>query len=563
MPLIPSDINRIILGDNLEIMRGMADESIDLIYLDPPFFSNRNYEVIWGDEGEIRSFQDRWARGIEHYIAWLKERVLEMHRVLKRTGSIFLHCDWHADAYIKVFILDKIFGENSFTGDIVWKRTSAHNDAKKKIAVLTDTIWYYTKSEKFTYNPAYDDLDERYVKEFYKHDDKDGKGKYRLGDLTNTRPGGYHYAYKGYKPNKNGWRCPVETMRQWDKNGLIAFPKSKDGRLSIKRYLDNSKGTLLGNVWVDIQNVQPGKERIGYPTQKPEALLDRIVRMASNEGNVVLDPFLGGGTTAVVADRLSRRWIGIDQSVQAVKVTDLRLQRIQTLFSSPYTVQLHKYDYDKLRYDDPFDFQTWIVQQYGGVPNTKKTGDFGIDGKTQDGTPVQAKRSDDIGRNVIDNFLSAAKRYDSELFNKNKKAGKPIGVIIAFSFGKGAVQEVARLKNYEDVVIKLVTVEEIVPFAMKPTITVKVKELSRNETERELEFSASANSDAGVEFYSWDFSYNGKVFKPDVLRETDGRQRYKFKPGTHRIAVKVIDNEGLEGLEDFTLTVNGHIKRSK
>ncbi|MDR3109522.1 MAG: hypothetical protein LBU65_07540 [Planctomycetaceae bacterium] len=302
---------------------------------------------------------------------------------------------------------------------------------------------------------------------------------------------------------------------------------------------------------------------IGYPTQKPEALLDRIVKMASDEGDVVLDPFLGGGTTAIVADRLGRKWIGIDQSVQAVKVTDLRLQKTQTLFSSPYTVQLYKYDYDKLRNDDPFDFQTWIVQQYGGVPNTKKTGDFGIDGKTQNGTPIQAKRSEDIGRNVIDNFLSAAKRYDCELFNKNKKAKKPVGIIIAFSFGKGAVQEVARLKNHEDIILKLVTVEEVVPFAMKPTITVSVKEISRSEKEREIEFSASANSDAGIEFYSWDFSYNGKAFKPVVLRDTGGRQRYKFKPGTHHIAVKAIDNEGLEGLESFTLTVNGHIKRTK
>jgi len=144
-------VNRLILGDNLEILKSMESDTIDLIYLDPPFFSNRNYEVIWGDSGEIRSFQDRWSGGISHYIDWLKERVAEMHRILKPTGSIFLHCDWHADAYIRVHILDRIFGENNFRGNIIWQRAQAHNDAKKKIAVLSDTIWYYSKSRKTTY----------------------------------------------------------------------------------------------------------------------------------------------------------------------------------------------------------------------------------------------------------------------------------------------------------------------------------------------------------------------------------------------------------------------------
>ncbi|MDR3181378.1 MAG: site-specific DNA-methyltransferase, partial [Planctomycetaceae bacterium] len=309
MSSIHQSVNRIILGDNLEILKTLPEESVDLIYLDPPFFSNRNYEVIWGDEGEVRSFKDRWSGGIDHYIAWLKERVEQMHRVLKETGSLFLHCDWHADAYIKVWILDKIFGMGNFRGEIIWQRTNAHSDAKKKLAVLTDTLWYYTKSNKFTYNPAYGELDKKYVDDFYKYDDGDGRGVYRLGDLTNTRPGGYNYSYKGYKPNANGWRCPIETMRRWDKEGLIAFPKSKDQRLSIKRYLDNSQGTLLGNLWTDIQNVQ-GKERIGYPTQKPEALMERIIQCASNEGDLVLDPFVGGGTTAIAADKLHRRWIG-------------------------------------------------------------------------------------------------------------------------------------------------------------------------------------------------------------------------------------------------------------
>ena len=140
-------INQLILGDNLEILKKIDTETVDLIYLDPPFFSNRNYEVIWGDSGEVRSFQDRWSGGIDHYIAWLKERVAEMHRILKPTGSIFLHCDWHADAYIRVEILDKAFGINNFVSQIIWKRTTSHNDSKT-IGNVHDVIWLYAKDRK-------------------------------------------------------------------------------------------------------------------------------------------------------------------------------------------------------------------------------------------------------------------------------------------------------------------------------------------------------------------------------------------------------------------------------
>ena len=161
-------LNQLLLGDNLEILRSIDSESVDLVYLDPPFFSNRTYEVIWGDKGEVRSFEDRFSGGIDHYIGWLKDRVEEMHRVLKPTGSIFLHCDWHANAHIRVHILDKIFGMSGFRAEVIWQRTNAHNDAKKKLGVVTDTIWYYSKSDNFTYNPVYGKLDERYVQENYR-----------------------------------------------------------------------------------------------------------------------------------------------------------------------------------------------------------------------------------------------------------------------------------------------------------------------------------------------------------------------------------------------------------
>jgi hypothetical protein len=291
--------------------------------------------------------------------------------------------------------------------------------------------------------------------------------------------------------------------------------------------------------------------------------MERIIRMASNEDDVVLDPFMGGGTTAAVADKLNRRWIGIDQSVQAVKVTELRLDKQRGLFSAPFFLQLHKYDYDTLRYSDAFEFEQWIIQQFGGLYNVKQRNDFGLDGKMPDNTPIQAKRQDSIGRNVIDNFQSSARRSDKKLFAKNVKDKKPVGYIIAFSFSKGAVAEVARLKLEENILIELVTVESIVPIAMKPKLTIIMREVEKGtKGSRKIEFSANAESEAGVEFYSWDFDYDAeKGFRPSVIIDKKGKQSHTFEAGVHTIAVKVVDNEGLESIETVKLKVNGVVKK--
>jgi DNA modification methylase len=512
-------INRLILGDNLEILKGMESETVDLIYLDPPFFSNRHYEVIWGDTGEIRSFEDRWSGGISHYIEWLKERVIEMHRVLKPTGTLYLHCDWHADAYIRVYVLDKIFGNSNFLNEIIWCY-SIGGKSKRTFGKKHDNIFFYSKSDDYTFNEQ--------------------------------------AASIARKPNSH---MKIDV----DSDGRIYQEKTdkKSGK-NYKYYID--EGKIAEDYWTDIETLnREARERIGYPTQKPESLLERIIKASSNEGDMVLDPFMGGGTTIVVAEKLKRQWIGIDQSVQAVKVSELRLDAEVGMFANSYTLQLHKYDYDTLRNKDAFQFEAWIVQQFGGVGNIKQRGDFGLDGRTQDNTPIQVKRSDNIGRNVIDNFLSAVQRYDKNLFEKNIQDKKPIGYIIAFSFGRGAIEEVSRLNTQENKIIKLVRVEDIVPIAVKPKISVHIKELGKDEVgTRYIEFTAIGESLAGIEFYSWDFNYNAetKKFNPTIIRDPEGEQSMALSVGTHNIAVKVIDNDGLESMEIIKLKINGGVERS-
>ena len=496
-------VNKLILGDNLEKLKEIGDKSIDLIYADPPFFSNRNYEVIWGDEGEVRSFQDRWAGGMQHYILWLKERVMEMHRVLKDTGSIFLHCDWHANANIRVDILDKVFLSKNFRNEIIWKYFKPHS-SNTNFPKDYDTIFFYSKSNKWTFN--YDKILTEY----------DGKAVQRY-DKTDEEG-------KKYKIYNN-----------------------KDGTTRISYMKESGKPTSI----FEIPFVQgTSKERIGYPTQKPEALLKRIIECASNEGDIILDPFVGGGTTIAVADKLNRRWIGIDQSVMAVKVTDLRLKKQQDpLFPKPYELHLRVHNFEFLRNQNAFEFEKWIIEQFGGIANQKQRNDLGLDGKMPDNTPIQVKRSDNIGRNVIDNFLSAVQRNDEQLFEKNKAEGKPVGYIIAFSFGKGAIEEAARLRNKKHIIIELKKVNEIVPYGQGPKVSLTANEVDAAN----FEFEAYAED---AMFFSWDFNHNEKEgFKPDILIDKEGKQVRKFDPGKYQIAVEAVDKQGLDSTDKIKINV--------
>lgn len=399
-PSVFLDTNVIYCGDNLGRLAQFPADSIDLIYLDPPFFSNRHYEVIWGDEAEVRSFEDRWSGGIRHYVAWMRERVIEMKRVLKPTGTLYLHCDWHASHYLKV-MLDDIFGDGQFRNEIVWCY-SGGGIPRRDYPRKHDIIFRYTKGPTWTFN-----VERKPYKE-------------------NTQQVGQHSTY-----------IPEE-----------------------RRAIDLAKGTPVTDWWTDIKTVTGwSPERLGYPTQKPVRLLRRIVEASSNPGDIVLDPFCGCGTTLTAAHNLGRQWIGLDISPTACNVMRRQLAQVGLVVDVrglPETM-------DDLRALKPFEFQNWIIERINGTHAPRRSGDMGIDGwsfLTHD--PIQVKQSDGIGRNVIDNFETAITR------DERKK-----GYVIAFSFGRGAVEEVARAKGKAGLEIELVTVQSLLdrthPLAHEPT----------------------------------------------------------------------------------------------
>lgn len=384
-------------GDCLDVMEKLIEpDSIDLIYLDPPFFSNRNYEVIWGDEAEVRSFDDRWEGGVEVYSDWMAERLRACHRVLKPTGSIYLHCDWHASHHLRIR-MDDIFGRNNFINEIIWhyRKWSAGTGLFQR---NHDNIYFYRKSAA-------------------------------AGRAFNTQ-----YMARA-----------ASTLKRFGDQQIISGYDKAGNRVPSQMSGQKSKGVALDDVW-EIGRVPPVKQL--YPTEKPLALLERIVAVSSNKDQVVLDPFCGCGTTIMAAEKLGRQWIGIDISPTAIKVMRDRL--LKARYPAPEVLGLPT-TIAALKALAPFEFQNWVIRERFNGAVGPKGGDMGIDGYSfMLHEPIQVKQSERVGRNTVDNFLAAVRRK-----------GKKRGYIVAFSFGKGAYEEAAAVKRRDGIEIILLTAEEL------------------------------------------------------------------------------------------------------
>lgn len=429
--------------------------------------------MLWGDGYELRAFEDRWKGGIDNYIAWMKPKLQECHRILKSSGTFYLHCDWHASHRLRV-LLDEIFGTSNFANEIIWKRTTAHADTRG-FGHVHDTIYRYTKTAKCTWNQIYRPYAQGYIDRYFKFKDEyfGERGAFWTGDITGAglRNGETGQAWKGIDPGKIGkgrhWVRQPSELDRLDGDGRIYWP-AKGGVPKMKRYLKELPGLPMDSIWDDIPSLgglsASSGERLGYPTQKPEALLSRIIRASSNKGDLVLDPMCGCGTAVAAAHRLERRWVGIDVSPSACKLMARRLKALKEervgIDGKRRVVKIGPTDVKVIGLPQsmtdleslpPFEFQNWVCQKLHARVSTKKVGDLGIDGTLFDGSPLQVKQSEHVGRPVVDSFETALQRV--------KRKG---GVIVAFSFTKGAFEEAARAKNELGLEIELKTVKQIV-----------------------------------------------------------------------------------------------------
>jgi adenine specific DNA methylase Mod len=415
--------NTLFYGDNLAILREhVEDESVDLVYLDPPFNSNANYNLLFKppdghqSQAQIEAFDDTWhwnpsaeqafdevmhsgnsdaAEMLRAMLSFLKRndmmayltmmavRLIELHRVLKPTGSLYLHCDPTASHYLKI-LLDAVFGKTQFRTEISWRRQSAHSDAKQgrvQYGNVRDVILLYTKGRTWTWNWLYTAYDESYLSDFYKHVEPETGRRYRLSDLTG--PGGAAKGNPAYEIMgvTRYWRFSEEKMQKLIAEGRIV--QTRPGAVPAqKRYLDEMPGVSLQNDWNDIKPAA-GKESLGYPTQKPLALLERIISASSNEGDLVLDPFCGCGTTVHAAQKLNRRWIGIDVTHLAIHLIQRRLK--DAFPGIQFDIAGVPKDLDGARAlarQDKYEFQKWALAMIDAQPykGGKKGGDGGVDG---------------------------------------------------------------------------------------------------------------------------------------------------------------------------------------
>lgn len=413
--------NALYYGDNLDVLRRyVKDASVDLVYLDPPFNSNANYNVLFGHAdgsqaaAQIKAFEDTWhwdqvaaaafEDTVKHggkvaeamvafqallgpsnmlaYLAMMAPRLQELRRVLTATGSLWLHCDPSASHYLKL-LLDAVFGAESFRNEVVWQRTAVKGDAKKRLGAVHDVILVYGKSSTTYFEVPRRAPDAEYLARF-NLDDNDGRGPYHSAPLDSPSPRpNLTYPYKGFNPPVKGWRVDLKEMERLDADGRLLFPKTADGRIRRKLFLADAPGPPLGDVWTDIPPLQASSaERLGYPTQKPVPLLERVIQAACPPGGVVLDPFCGCGTTIAAAQKLKRRWIGIDLTYLAISLIKSRLTTMgadnYAVLGEPTTAD----DAAELAREDPYQFQWWALGLIGARPAERKKGaDHGIDGR--------------------------------------------------------------------------------------------------------------------------------------------------------------------------------------
>jgi DNA modification methylase len=541
--------NRLFWGDNLHVMRQLPSESIDLIYGDPPFFSGRQYNVIFGDQNELRSFSDIWEGGMPGYLIWLNARLYEMKRLLKKTGSIVVHCDWHASHYIKVE-MDKIFGHEHFVNEIIWCYSQGGKSGKR-FGRKHDSILWYSRSGTYFFN----------------------------GDGVRVE----------MKSGKESFGGRLETDEDGRKYRLVYGTKNAKGeKRYYKYYLD--EGKVPEDYWTDINSLQSGVgERIGYPTQKPEQLLERVIKAATDANAVVADFFTGGGTTVAVAQRLGRRWIACDQSRVAVAITADRLTRqveekTGKMFPVPdFTIEhWGVYEARRLAEAPTEQFRAFVLRAFGAVVEDHEGGIHGYKGAIPVwvGEPDQKKAVTAADVQAFANAMRKTLRYKQDNLRD--------GIMMAWAFRPDAVEAAERLRRLEQTDLNFIRLEMIridsprfrehvtalstqnadyenfLTFVQPPRVEVGYKRIAPRTYKFDVSETAILNAGAKIINVQWDFGYDkrfsstpGYSFLRGSKKEPELQAQYEFPTsGKKRIACKVQDDMGGEGLWTTEIEVN-------
>lgn len=594
--------NKLIWGDNLLVMESLLEKfagKIDLIYIDPPFATGADFNTtgFLGDEAivvtkeqsiiEEQVYRDTWGHGIPSYLQMIIDRLKLIRELLSERGTLYVHCDYRTSHYQRA-VMEDVFGSQNFIAEIIWKRRSGIVKQTKTFGACTDTILMFSKGDDYVYQRQFTKIDsEEYVEERFKYTDKKGR-RYRLSNLVNP---GYRptlrYSYKGYPPPPNGWAISLERMEQFDAEGRLEFPKTKEGRIQRRQFLDEWEGYPVQNLWTDIYQINPvADERLDFPTQKPESLLDRIIKASSSKNNLVADFFCGSGTTLVVAEKLGQRWIGCDLSRWAIHTSRKRLLGIDGC--KPFEVlNLGKYERKywqgvtfggKKKGDQQtaiFQYVAFILKLYGAEPLSGMQHIHGKKGKamihigavdapvTIDETSACIQECQAIKQNELhvlgwewemglsNLMVEEAKRRGIKLLLLNI----PMEVMEQQAVDKGDIRffEVAYLdaeiKQEKGKAVKVVLKEFAFPYAdlIPEEVRTKIKKWSEY-----------------IDYWAVDWNFQNDTFMNGWVAYRTRKDRtlvlhsdsYTYeKPGRYNIMVKVVDIFGNDTSQTFEMEV--------
>lgn len=600
--------NRLIWGDKKYVLPSLLPEfagKINLIYIDPPFDTGADFSfsaripdhpesdalgTSFVKEPSIieqKAYRDTWGRGLDSYVEWFYETVVLLHELLSDSGSIYVHLDYHVAHYAKI-VLDEVFGIDNFQNQIVWKRQTAHSDAQR-YNPIHDTIFYYTKSDLAPFTHIHTAYEETYIKSHYPYTDEQGK-RYGLWDMSSPHPRPkMMYTWKGYPSPPNGWRYEKPTMERLEREGRIHYPAG-GGKPRLKRFLEEMKGVPLQDIWTDLNPINSqAKESTGYDTQKPEVLLDRILRASSSEGDIVLDCFMGSGTTAAVAEKLGRRWIVCDLGRFAVHTARKRLLSVSGV--RPFAVQnLGKYErqvWQSAEFHTEGDgtlgqqrqkeaaYRKFILDLYHATPISGHTWLHGI----------KAGRMVHVGAVDAPVTIADVKAIARETWKaaKEKAAAEILGWEFAFELNETARQvaaesrvDVAFKRIPREVLEKKAVEQGDVKFFELGALFVEPKQKGRELTLKLTDFviptddvpeearKAIKHWSQMIDYWAVDWDYRDDTFhnqwqsyrtRQDSDLELSARYEYP-EPGTYKVEVKVIDILG----NDTTKTLEVKVK---
>ena len=602
------EFNKLFWGDNLQVLSHLLKEyrgKVDLIYIDPPFDSKADYikkvkirgEQIDGLQQSLleeKQYTDIWAN--DEYLQFMYERLQIMKELMNDSASIFVHCDYRRNSHLRL-MLDEIFGENVFRNEIIWKRKGGSSNPTGQFDVATDTLLWYSNSEKIKFYPQYNkDTPETldYIEERFDNTDEKGRRFMKSPIVSPNYRENLAYPYKGYTPPHNGWSISKDLMEKWDREGKLYFPKNGD-RIYRKIYLDEYLGQPLSNLWDDIYVINPmAGERLSYPTQKPESLLERVINTCTEVNNLVFDCFCGSGTTLAVAEKLGRRWLGCDINLGAIQTTTKRLNQIiheQSKQLNPKEISAFKVlnvnEYDMFK--NEIEAKEIIMDMYGIEPIKRSYFDGTLDNKYVKVMPLNRVLNKLDIAEVIKNVAKNVDTFTAKKMSKANEETYEESILVVGSGIESDVIDYIRKENKTHVKIEVRDIQsdkKSLIFKQPPEAQIEVA-VDKNKLQVHLidfhspiliqkiklenEKRLKEDSEARVEDFkqiidsvSIDVNYDGKLFNAEIMDLPDkksmitGQYAYDYPAkGKYSVAIKIIDVLGEEYFETFSVEVKG------